>query len=288
VIRLRRGGLGCVLAAAGLTLGTWVLAPAGGADTAPIDFAFSGSAQTFTVPADGSVCAVALDLAGADGGQAGVNGNPGTGGTVQGTTTVAPGDVVSITVGGAGTATSGSTTVGGPGGFGGGGNGGDAAGVAGAGGGGATSVSVNGTLVLVAGGGGGGGGQTADGGAGGSSAGNGTDGQTNVGNGGGGATTTTNGSAGGGGGGGGGFFGGGGGGGAPTPSSGGGGGGGSGFADPARVSGVAAGTVTQDGSGNGAARLTGLTGSGTCLTATPVGPPAAPAPSVVATPRFTG
>jgi hypothetical protein len=291
MIGLRRVAVG--LSVVGLAaFGTVGLIASDAVAAPPVSLAYTGATQTYSVPSDGSVCALTVDLAGANGGTA-TSGTGGTGGSVSATVTVPVGATVSIDVGGAGVSTAGiNDHTGAAGGFGGGATGGDAAGAAGAGGGGATTVQVNGTVVLVAGGGGGGGGAVGGGGAGGSSGGAGTDASavpgSNPGSGGtptaggaGGASpgagasvgtdgtagtggaggATTNGSAGGGGGGGGGYFGGGGGSGATTPNSGGGAGGGSGFADSATTSGVTTGTTTQDGSGNGAAQITPLTGT---------------------------
>ncbi len=269
-----------------------------------VSFSYTGDVQTYTVPSDGSVCAVTLDAAGANGGNGDfVNGVPfsfgtgdadaqflgGTGGGASATYLVAPGDVITVLVGGAGGPGGGGSQVGG---FGGGGDGGNGDGGIGGGGGGGASGFVVGTQpLLVAGGGGGGGAVVQDGGAGGSAGGDGAAGVFNgapgSGGAGGGGTATTGGIggfpgqpfngatagaagaalaggaggsnggslAGGGGGGGGGWFGGGGGGGAARGASGGGGGGGSSHVAPS-VGTVSAGSLGQDADGNGAATIT--------------------------------
>jgi hypothetical protein len=142
-------------------------------------FGFTGGAQTYTVPTDGSVCSITVDAAGANGGDAlpvsGTTGVGGTGGQVTATFAVSPGDTATLIVGGKGGAGADDVVVnpGGPGGFGGGAPGGSSTGVGhgAAGGGGATTVQINGVTALVAGGGGGGGVSIggAQGGAGGSS-----------------------------------------------------------------------------------------------------------------------
>jgi hypothetical protein len=298
---LRRWLAGCsTLAFAGLTLVG--AAPPGGAQTPlePVLFGFTGESQTYEVPSDGSVCAITVDAAGANGGTALAIG--GSGGQVVATLPVAPGEVVTIDVGGVGTSVSSGAT-GGSGGFGGGAPGGDSVGglaIGAAGGGGATTIGGSSGVLLVAGGGGGAGPGGGEGGNGGSAGGAGTDGELGAGlsgGGGGGGTPTAGGSGGasggtdaeagdpgtagtggeggtaatsigqwngGGGGGGGGFFGGGGGGGGtnnPLGGSGGGGGGGSGFV-VASATDVGGGSLTPDEGGNGQAEITPL--SGTC------------------------
>lgn len=133
--------LGCAVTVAG--------APQAGAAADPVPqmvtFAYTGSTQTWTVPAD--VVKATLDLYGAQG--AG-EGNGGLGGRATATIAVTPGDVITIVVGGTGghPAFEGPTAIG----YNGGGDGWHA-------GGGATDVRVGGTdlddRVLVAGGGGG-------------------------------------------------------------------------------------------------------------------------------------
>jgi len=109
---------------------------------APATFAYTGGAQTYTVPA--SATSLRVDLAGASGGAAANQGAPGLGGRVQAVLAVTPGEVLTLYVGGAGS--------GGTGGYNGGGSGF-------AGGGGATDLRQGGSgqpnRVLVAGGGGG-------------------------------------------------------------------------------------------------------------------------------------
>src|SRR5262245_27154970 len=77
----------------------------GAASTDPITFAYTGGSQAYTVPTDGSICAVTVDVAGANGGQSAVaneEGGPGTGGTAAATFPVTPGEVVTVDVGGVG------------------------------------------------------------------------------------------------------------------------------------------------------------------------------------------
>ena len=109
---------------------------------APSTFAYTGGAQTYTVPA--GVTSLRVDLAGASGGAVAYQGAPGLGGRVQAVLAVTAGEVLTLYVGGAGS--------GGTGGYNGGGNGF-------AGGGGATDLRQGGSgqpnRVLVAGGGGG-------------------------------------------------------------------------------------------------------------------------------------
>ena len=136
----------------------WVAALA---DNSPVSvtFAYTGGPQTYTVPT--GVTALAVDMAGANGGRRsasspGSGQGQGLGGRVQATLAVTPGQVLTIIVGGAGTANTA--------GFGGSGGGGAAYGPSGGpgGGGGASDISTGGGTnpsdrVLVAGGGGGGG-----------------------------------------------------------------------------------------------------------------------------------
>lgn len=115
-----------------------------------VNFNYTGSVQTFTVPA--CVTSITVDAYGAQGGNFG-----GMGGRVQGVLPVNPGDVLNIYVGGQG----GGQITNSPGGYNGGGNGGTAnvQTYAGCGGGGASDIRYNGTAltdrVIVAGGGGG-------------------------------------------------------------------------------------------------------------------------------------
>ena len=117
------------------------------ADTTPASasFAYTGSPQTYTVPA--GVTSLSVDLAGGSGGNSYENG--GRGGLVQATLAVVPGQVLTIYVGQAGQ--------GGAGGY----NGGGSDDEYGGGGGGASDVRTGAAgladRVLVAGGGGGGG-----------------------------------------------------------------------------------------------------------------------------------
>lgn len=124
-------------------------------------FSYTGSVQTFTVPA--CVTSITVDVIGAQGG-GGNNGslgnNGGLGGRVQGTVPVTPGDILYIYVGGKGTDAQ-AGGIPGTSGYNGGGNG---AGIwsqyAGGGGGGGSDVRLNGTTLnnrIVVGGGGGGG-----------------------------------------------------------------------------------------------------------------------------------
>jgi hypothetical protein len=121
----------------------------GASSTATNTFAYTGGAQTFTVPA--GVTSVTISASGAQGGNTAYTG--GLGGNATGSFTVTPGQVLNLYVGGQGAV---ATT----GGFNGGGNGGTgSAGNFGSGGGGASDVRVGGTAlinrILVAGGGGG-------------------------------------------------------------------------------------------------------------------------------------
>ena len=117
-------------------------------------FAFTGGAQTFTVPAH--VTSIFLEVAGAQGGSGATGGNGSTGGPgglggfAQGNLSVTPGQVLTIFVGGAGATPTG--------GFNGGANGGS---TNAGGGGGASDVRTGGATladrVIIGGGGGGGG-----------------------------------------------------------------------------------------------------------------------------------
>lgn len=118
-------------------------------------FSYTGSAQTYTVPA--GVTSIAVDMQGAAGGNDFYTyGFGGFGGRVQGVIPVTPGQVLNVYVGGKGGNGSSSSTTAATGGF----NGGAAANVYyGAGGGGASDIRIGGTAltnrVMVAGGGGG-------------------------------------------------------------------------------------------------------------------------------------
>ncbi len=121
----------------------------GASSTVTNTFAYTGGAQTFTIPA--GVSSVTISASGAQGGNTAYTG--GLGGNATGSFTVTPGQVLNLYVGGQGAA---ATT----GGFNGGGNGGTgSSGNFGSGGGGASDVRVGGTAlinrILVAGGGGG-------------------------------------------------------------------------------------------------------------------------------------
>ena len=117
-----------------------------------IQFDYTGSSQTYTVPS--GVTSIYIDISGASGGNldpAADGADPGLGGHVDLILTVTAGDVLTIDVGGQGTdATVGSTAAGGW-------NGGGTGGRAAAAGGGCTAVYLNAVLVAVAGGGAGGG-----------------------------------------------------------------------------------------------------------------------------------
>lgn len=138
--------------------GLGVCALASSVSAATVNFAYTGTAQTWTVPA--GVTQVTLDLRGAQGGGgypcggAGRDNDGGLGGQTLGTLAVTPGAVLQIYVGGQATDVGNITPA--PGGF----NGGGAGGQYGAGGGGASDVRVGGNAwanrVAVAGGGGGG------------------------------------------------------------------------------------------------------------------------------------
>jgi hypothetical protein len=243
----RRALLRRIGTAAAIPIVTSLAAPAplaaqSGANTQT--FNFTGAPQSFTVPA--GVTALQVDARGSRGTLFIMSNPPGTGGRVQATLPVTPGEVLTIMVGGEG------NWFAGTGGFNGGGGGAY-------GGGGASDIRRGSLRVIVAGGGGGGG---LDGGGGGNGGGlNGGDGTGTCGVGGGGGTQAAGGAAGAGGlggppgtagssgtggdgaiaplaiaggGGGGGYFGGGGGGACATVwgGSGGGGGGGSSYTDP--------------------------------------------------------
>lgn len=129
--------------------------------TTVTSFNYTGSEQTWIVPT--GITSITVDMAGAAGGQGSstVNGTTdagGTGGRVQGTLTVVPGQTLYIEVGGAGV----DGVNGGAGGFNGGGNGNTGFGAYfGSGGGGGSDIRIGGNTitdrVVVAGGGGGGG-----------------------------------------------------------------------------------------------------------------------------------
>ena len=249
-------------------------------------FAYSGGAQSFTVPS--GITRVTITAAGAQGGYSDGGGGlgGGLGGSVTATIPVTPGQVLTVFVGGIGNNPY--DGYGNGGGFNGGGSGGCGCGAYGFGGsgGGASDVRQGGSAlsnrVVVAGGGGGGAFEDTPGGAGGGvagGAGSGTPGygggggtataggaagaagsyptcivggagSAGLGGGGGGSSQTENCSDYGGGGGGGGYYGGGGGGAGGGDQGGylGGGGGGSGFVE-ARAIGVTFGTGTQTGNG---------------------------------------
>jgi hypothetical protein len=110
----------------------------------PVSFGYTGAPQTYTVPP--GVTRLAVDMAGASGGQSASN-SSGLGGRVQATLSVTPGEVLTIYVGGAGGLAAAGY------------NGGGMAVTDAGGGGGATDLRQGGTAptnrVLVAGGGGG-------------------------------------------------------------------------------------------------------------------------------------
>jgi hypothetical protein len=138
-----------IVATLGALITTVVVAPAAQADQGSVTFSFSGTSQTWTVPA--RVTAIQVDAFGGAGD--GVYG--GLGGEERATITVTPGQVLQVNVGGAG--------VGLAGGFNGGGAGGSYGPPDGGAGGGASDVRVAATdgsyplanRVVVAGGGGG-------------------------------------------------------------------------------------------------------------------------------------
>jgi gliding motility-associated-like protein len=113
-------------------------------------FSYTGGAQTWTVPA--GVTSISVDMSGAKGGnQSAYGGAGGSGGRLQSTYPVTPGQVLNLFVGGASTSTIG--------GYNGGGSGPTASTTYGGGGGGASDIRIGGTAlanrILVAGGGGG-------------------------------------------------------------------------------------------------------------------------------------
>lgn len=271
------------------------------AGAAPVteSYGYTGAVQEYVVPA--GVCAIELDLFGAEGGDFGGAIVAGRGGRAAARVAVSPGEVLAVYVGG--------RPLGLSGGF----NGGGAAGVStnnssmGAGGGGASDVRQAGTAlsnrIVVAGGGGGrsnGAGNGGDGGglegvagegpaggggatqaAGGVAVGNGEAGSLGAGGAGGTGFNIA------GGGGGGGYYGGAGGSGAPEqlPNDYGAGGGGSGFGS--------AGTTFETGirEGDGLVEITSDLATGACPEAPTTVPPTtadAGAVAVTASPRFTG
>ena len=156
VSRRRRPLISGVVALGSLTGVLVGASPAGASGPVTVTFSVPGN-QSWTVPA--GVTSVTLSLAGGQGGLAYYRpGNlpGGKGAEVSATVAVSPGDVLAVTVAGAGHDSDSSS-----GGFGGGGNGGY---LSAGGGGGASRVSVGGTLVAVAGGGGGGAVYTGNGG----------------------------------------------------------------------------------------------------------------------------
>jgi len=145
-----------------------------------VNFNFTGSLQTWTVPP--CVTSIAVSVSGASGG--GPAG--GLGATITGNILVNPGDIVSIQVGGTGTDTLPT--------FGGGGAGQNSNVLNDSyAGGGASSISVNGSLIVIAGGGGGTGGGDTDSNGGNGGCPTGTNGETNYGGGGGPGTLTSGG-----------------------------------------------------------------------------------------------
>ena len=122
-------------------------------------FSYTGTVQGYSVPSDGSVCSLQVDVAAANGGNSalvpGATGSGGVGGQATATFAVDPGDVVAVIVGGVGAepaaarprARAASAAA----------QGGDSSGLGhgAAGGGGGTIVLINGDLALIAGGGGG-------------------------------------------------------------------------------------------------------------------------------------
>jgi len=150
-----------------------------------VTFQYTGSEQTFNVPA--GVNNLTIQAWGARGSGASVGGSGGLGGYISGMINVSEGNTLTLIVGGAGSPSPSGNYFGG-GGYNGGGNGRGSGG----GGGGATTVKLNGAPVIIAGGGGGGSVMGPSGGAGGAG-----DGTTN-----GGVNAGQNGSNGGGAGGG--------------------------------------------------------------------------------------
>ena len=134
--------------------------------TETVTCSYTGGLQSFTVPAGVTEIGVTVD--GAQGGSSGPDAcldtfvkAGGLGGSSNATVTVAPGQVLTVEVGGAGGSGSNSCSspsTGGTGGFGGGATGGSSAtrAASGGGGGGASSLAVGGTVLVVGGGGGGG------------------------------------------------------------------------------------------------------------------------------------
>ena len=173
-----------VLGAAALGLASLAAVPAGAGGNPTVQFAYTGEPVTYAVPADGSVCSITTDVAGANGGTSrgdsggGGSADGGIGGTATATFSVLPGDVLTVVVGGAGGNGDADSKAGG---FGGGGDGGNGpiigGNLRGGGGGGATTVLRNGSPLIVAGGGGGGGAYQISGGDGGSAGGDGADGE---------------------------------------------------------------------------------------------------------------
>lgn len=168
------------LAALGL-----LLAAAGAAQAQTSNFAYTGSPQSYTVPA--GITKLNVTATGGAGGGNRSNSKGGLGAVVQATVTVIPGEVLTVVVGGQGIDSNngGSSSAGGAGGYNGGGNGA----YTGGGGGGATDLrraAANGSTgdyfasrnaLLVAGGGGGGDAGPAGGNAGTPDGGNGVSGQ---------------------------------------------------------------------------------------------------------------
>lgn len=118
-------------------------------------FVYTGSVQTFTIPACvGTMTVTAYGARGSNGGSSGSAGA--NGGAVRGVITATPGAVLYINVGGQGSVTAG--------GFNGGGNGGTSSSSQGGGGGGASDIRLNANTIaariIVGAGGGGGGGTT--------------------------------------------------------------------------------------------------------------------------------
>jgi len=123
---------------------TLVITDVARANATTVSFAFTGSTQTWTVPA--GVTSITFDISGAGGLNANYSGCEALGGRVQGTMSVTAGAVLTIVVGGKATGQSG--------GYNGGGNG--ARPGAGGGGGGATDIrNSGGTKLAIAGGAGG-------------------------------------------------------------------------------------------------------------------------------------
>ncbi len=185
VSRGRRPLVAAVVALGSLTGVLVGGSPAGASGPATVTFSAPGD-QSWTVPA--GVTSVTLSLAGGQGGLAYTrpsNVPGGQGAEVGATVAVSPGDVLAVTVAGAGHDSDTNS-----GGFGGGGNG---AYRQGGGGGGASRVSVGNTLVAVAAGGGGGAVDSGDGGA---SSAPGTGSSGRAGGGGGGATLAAGGGGG--------------------------------------------------------------------------------------------